>query len=123
MLAARVRPSRLIPTVELMWTICTFAASTIKTPAQLYVIRFLIGLFESAYFPTAIYVLGSWYKSAERGKRLTIFVRRQCPESSKYCSKPLTEIQYSTTAISNMCSGYLQAAAYQGLNGVAGRAG
>ncbi|KAK6442086.1 hypothetical protein LTR95_001672 [Oleoguttula sp. CCFEE 5521] len=103
MLVTRVRPSLLIPTVELLWTVTTFSASAIKTPGQLYAIRFLVGLFESAYFPCVIYMLGSWYTKEERGKRLTIF--------------------YSTTAMSQMFSGYLQAAAYKNLSGVGGREG
>ena len=74
MLARRVRPSLLIPTVEIFWSICTFSASAVKTAPQLYAIRFLIGLCESAYFPMVIYMLGSWYTRSERGKRLTIFV-------------------------------------------------
>ncbi|OQN96422.1 hypothetical protein B0A48_17478 [Cryoendolithus antarcticus] len=103
MLVTRVRPSLLIPTVELLWTVTTFSASAIKTPGQLYAIRFLVGLFESAYFPCVMYMLGSWYTKEERGKRLTIF--------------------YSTTAMSQMFSGYLQAAAYKNLSGVGGREG
>nr|OQO23742.1 hypothetical protein B0A51_08962 [Rachicladosporium sp. CCFEE 5018] len=103
MLVTRVRPSLLIPTVELLWTVCTFSASAIKTPAQLYAVRFLVGSFESAYFLCVMYMLGSWYTKEERGKWLTIF--------------------YSTTAMSHTFSGYLQAAAYKNLSGVGGREG
>lgn len=102
-LATRVRPSILIPTVEILWSILTFCASAVTTTSQLYAIRFLVGLCESAYFPVMIYLLGSWYTKAERGKRLTIF--------------------YCTSSLASMFSGYLQAGAYKGLNGKLGHAG
>jgi ACS family pantothenate transporter-like MFS transporter len=73
-LATRVRPSILIPTVEILWSISTFCSAAVKTAPQLYAIRFVVGLCESAFFPTVIYMLGSWYTKSERGKRLTIFV-------------------------------------------------
>ena len=58
-LATRVRPSILIPTVEILWSICTFCSAAVKTAPQLYAVRFFVGLCESAYFPTVIYMLGS----------------------------------------------------------------
>jgi MFS transporter, ACS family, pantothenate transporter len=86
-LATRIRPSILIPTVEILWSICTFCTAAVKTPSQLYAVRFFVGLCESAYFPTVIYMLGSWYTKRERGKRLTIFVSFPCPE--EHASLPL----------------------------------
>jgi ACS family pantothenate transporter-like MFS transporter len=74
MLATRVRPSLLIPTVEILWSVCTFCSATVKTAPKLYAVRFFVSLCESAYFPTVIYMLSSWYTKGERGKRLTIFV-------------------------------------------------
>lgn len=49
------------------------------------------------------YILGSWYRKHERGKRVTIF--------------------YCTATLAGMFSGYLQAGAYKGLNGVLGHEG
>ncbi|OJJ42187.1 hypothetical protein ASPZODRAFT_155479 [Penicilliopsis zonata CBS 506.65] len=102
-LVTRVRPSLLIPTCELLWSVCTFCCSTAKTVQQMYALRFLVGVFESAYFPCIVYIIGSWYTSEERAKRVTIF--------------------YSTTTLATMFSGYLQAGAYDGLNGHLGHSG
>ncbi|KAJ5526648.1 hypothetical protein N7513_010807 [Penicillium frequentans] len=102
-LVTRVRPSILIPSCELLWSICTFCCATVSTVQQLYALRFLVGLFESAYFPCIVYLIGSWYTANERAKRVTIF--------------------YSTTSLATMFSGYLQAGAYDGLNGRLGHAG
>lgn len=102
-LATRVRPSILVPTLEILWSVLTFCTSTVTSVSQLYAIRFLIGLCESAFFPVIIYMVSSWYTKNERGKRVTLF----------YCSATLA----------GMFSGYLQAGAYKGLNGKLGHAG
>lgn len=102
-LVTRVRPSYIISTLEILWAIFTFCAASVKTVPQLYAIRFLVGLCEGAFFPTIIYLIASWYTKSERGKRVTLF--------------------YSTATLSQMFSGYLQAGAYNGLNGKMGREG
>ena len=78
-LVTRVRPSILIPTVEIIWSILTFCSAAVKSAPQLYAVRFFVGLCESAYFPTVVYMVGSWYTKRERGKRLTIFVSFSSP--------------------------------------------
>ncbi|KAF2131807.1 putative pantothenate transporter [Dothidotthia symphoricarpi CBS 119687] len=103
MLASRVRPSILIPSLEIMWSVLTLCLSSVTNVSQLYAIRFLIGLCESGYFPVMIYLVSSWYTKEERGKRVALF--------------------YSTASFAHMFSGYLQAGAYNGLDGVHGKAG
>ncbi|CAO2650663.1 Nn.00g019550.m01.CDS01 [Neocucurbitaria sp. VM-36] len=103
MLATRIRPSILIPTLELIWSVITFCTSSVTSVPQLYALRFLVGLCESGYFPVMIYLIGSWYTKEERGKRTALF--------------------YCTAALASMFSGYLQAGAYKGLDGVYGKQG
>ncbi|KAF2443688.1 pantothenate transporter liz1 [Karstenula rhodostoma CBS 690.94] len=103
MLASRVRPSILIPTLEVTWSVLTFCSSSVTNVSQLYAIRFLVGLCESGYFPVMIYLIGSWYTKAERGKRVALF--------------------YCTAALASMFSGYIQAGAYSGLDGARGKQG
>lgn len=54
MLATRIRPSILIPSLEILWSILTFCSSSLTNVSQLYAIRFLVGLCESGYFPVMI---------------------------------------------------------------------
>lgn len=103
MLATRIRPSILIPSLEILWSILTFCSSSVTNVSQLYAIRFLVGLCESGYFPVMIYLVGSWYTKTERGKRVALF--------------------YCTAALAGMFSGYLQAGAYKNLDGVSGKEG
>ena len=102
-LVTRLRPSRLVPTLEILWSIVTFCCAAAKNIKQLYALRFLLGLFEGAFFPCIIYIIGSWYTKNERAKRTVLF--------------------YSTTSFAAMFSGYLQVGAYDGLNGHLGQAG
>ncbi|KAF2846234.1 major facilitator superfamily transporter [Plenodomus tracheiphilus IPT5] len=99
----KVRPSIWVPSCELVWTILTFCLAEAKTSNHVIVIRFFIGLAESAFYPAAHTVLGAWYKPSELGKRACIF--------------------HASSAVAAMFSGYLQAAVYKGLNGVHGYAG
>lgn len=81
----------------------TFTQAVMKTPLQMYVIRTIVGLFETGHYSAIVYICGAWYQKGELSKRLAII---NC-----------------ATAIGPMFSGYLQAAAYNGLNGVHGMAG
>ncbi|KAF2707208.1 MFS general substrate transporter [Pleomassaria siparia CBS 279.74] len=103
MLATRIRPSILIPSLEILWSILTLCSSSVSNVSQLYAIRFLVGLCESGYFPVMIYLVSSWYTKEERGKRVALF--------------------YCTAALAGMFSGYLQAGVYTGLGGKFGKEG
>lgn len=92
-----------VPACELIWTILVMCCAVAKSVRTLYALRFLIGLAEAAAYPGMLWVLGSWYGPSELSKRTVLFI---C------CSSAGT-----------MFSGYLQAAVYDNLDGVSGRAG
>ncbi|KAG8166384.1 hypothetical protein KVR01_002073 [Diaporthe batatas] len=99
----KVRPSIWIPSCELVWTILTFCLAATNNSNQVIAIRFLVGLVESIFYPAAHFLIGSWYKPSELGKRACIF--------------------HASSAAAGMFSGYLQAAVYTGLNGTLNLAG
>lgn len=103
MIIQKVRPGLWLALMEIGWGVFTFAQAGMQNTNQLYAFRFLIGLFESSFFPCLLYVLGSWYTKTELAKRVAIF----------HMSSPLG------TAF----GGYLQAAVYTNLNGKHGLAG
>lgn len=72
-------------------------------PIHMYVLRVILAIFETGHFSAVIYLCGAWYKKEELSRRVAII--------------------NMTTAIGPMFSSYLQAAAYNGLNGVHGRSG
>ncbi|PCH41303.1 MFS general substrate transporter [Wolfiporia cocos MD-104 SS10] len=98
-----VSPRVWFPTMQIVWGALTFCSSAVKNVEQLYAIRFFQGVTEASTFVGTHYILGSWYKTGELGKRSGIFT----------CSG----------LIGTLFSGVLQAAVYQHLNGVAGRSG
>jgi MFS family permease len=59
--------------LELTWAALTFSCVFVKSLKWLYLVRFLIGLTESGYFPGVQYLLGSWYSKKELTKRSTLF--------------------------------------------------
>ncbi|TAQ88442.1 hypothetical protein B7494_g3236 [Chlorociboria aeruginascens] len=99
----RIRPSILVSSCEILWSVFTFCCAAVKTTPQLYAMRFLVGLCEGVYFPVIVYLIGSWYTKTERGKRVTLF--------------------YASATISFMFSSYLQAGAYRNLAGHLGHQG
>ncbi|KAK8105245.1 major facilitator superfamily transporter [Apiospora kogelbergensis] len=99
----KVRPSVWVPTCELVWTVLTFCLAAATTSNHVIAIRFFVGLAESAFYPAAHTILGSWYKPSELGKRACVF--------------------HASSAAASMFSGYLQAGVYKGLNGVHGMPG
>ncbi|KAJ6171089.1 hypothetical protein N7470_000156 [Penicillium chermesinum] len=103
LLLTRVSPRWVIPTLEVGWGISTMCMSSVKSYQALYGLRFLVGFFESGFYPGIHYLLGSWYTPQEIGKRAMIF--------------------WLAGSIGQLFSGFLQAAAYTNLDGVSGRAG
>lgn len=102
-LLTRYQANYILPAFEILWGLATFGCAWAQGVNTIYAMRFLIGLFESTSFTGIIYIIGSWYKPGELGRRVALF----------FMSSPL----------GTMFSGYLQAAAYSHLNGVGGHAG
>ncbi|KAK9236451.1 major facilitator superfamily domain-containing protein [Lipomyces kononenkoae] len=103
MLMTRVRPSLLMPTCETLWGIFTLLNAFAQNLNTMYAYRFLVGFFGSISYTGSIFIIGSWYKKPEMSRRLGLYA----------VANPL----------GSMFSGYLQTAAYDGLNGVRGLAG
>ncbi|KAL3460051.1 major facilitator superfamily domain-containing protein [Aspergillus heterothallicus] len=99
LLLTRIRPRYWLPAMEVIWTILTFSLSRCRTPTQIYILRFFIGLSESTFYPGMQYIIGSWYRKDELAKRSCIF--------------------QASGAIATMLSGCLMTGAYT-LGGVGG---
>ncbi|KAJ5914160.1 MFS general substrate transporter [Penicillium tannophilum] len=93
----------LLPGLEVLWGICTFAQSRVTSVNQLYALRFLVGMLEAPVFAGTHFILGSWYSGPELFKRAGTW----------FICNPL----------GSMVSGYLQSAAYTNLSGVGGMPG
>ena len=56
------------------WGIVAAAMMFVTTPAQFYVLRFLLGAFEAGFFPGIVLYLTYWYPPAKRGQIIAIFM-------------------------------------------------
>ncbi|VEU23245.1 DEKNAAC104377 [Brettanomyces naardenensis] len=93
----------MLPVLETIWGVLTFCQAAVKTPSQMYALRFLIGLAEGPIFPSIVYTLGSWYKRDEVYRRVMVFS--------------------ISSSLGGMFSGFLQSAAYTNLSGKGGLSG
>ncbi|KAL3296263.1 vitamin H transporter [Colletotrichum asianum] len=104
LLLSRPKYSRyFLPTMEVLWSVLTFAQCKLQTAPQIYGTRFLLGVLETPVASGSLFILSSWYKPEELFKRAGLW--------------------YVSNNIGVMFGGYLQAAAYKNLNGVHGMAG
>jgi MFS family permease len=55
------------------WGLLTLGTGFCDQPWQIMVIRFFQAIFEASTFVGCQYILGSWYKEEELGKRTAIF--------------------------------------------------
>ena len=93
----------LIPSLDILWGIFTLLQYRTQTYSELMAYRFMVGLFESAFFPGVHYVFGAWYRGDEIGRRGGVF--------------------YVGLTLGTLTAGLLQGAASRNLSGVLGLAG
>ncbi|WAO87598.1 MFS domain-containing protein [Fusarium falciforme] len=97
LLSTRVRPSLLMPTCELAWTVLVMGIAGAKNAETVYGLRFAIGFFQGIAFPGFAALLGAWYTPSELGKRMALY-----------------EV---SARVAGMFSGYIQAGLYTNMNG------
>lgn len=54
--------------ILISWGVCSMAMALVRTPAQFYLVRFLLGLAEAGFFPGVIVYLTHWFPRADRAK-------------------------------------------------------
>ncbi|KAK5089025.1 hypothetical protein LTR05_003249 [Lithohypha guttulata] len=99
----KVRPRIWLPLTCLIWGFFTLGTAFTTNPTQIMVIRFFQAFFEASCFVGVQWILGSWYKPSEIGKRTAIFT--------------------SSGLAGTMFSGIMQGAIHETLDGSAGLAG
>lgn len=67
-----------IPMCEFAWGIFTLLQYRSRSFGELAAYRFMTGLFESGFFTSIHYVLGSWYRTDELGRRAGLFYLATC---------------------------------------------
>lgn len=96
------RPSIYIGTLVVAWGIVMTLHGVVNNFAGLLTVRLLLGVFESGFYPAAIYLCTYWYMPRDLATRISYF--------------------YSTSALSGAFSGLL-AAAIAKMDGIGGYEG
>ncbi|KAL4894013.1 major facilitator superfamily domain-containing protein [Aspergillus ambiguus] len=97
---AQVRPSLYIPSVMAIWGLLSALVGATHNAAGLYVLRFLLGFVEAAFYPGALFLISSWYKRSELGVRCAFL--------------------FSGSQLGSAFSGLIGAGIQSGLNGARG---
>jgi len=63
-----------IARIMITWGLISASFLFIKTPAEFYVMRFLLGLAEAGFYPGVILYLTYWYPAHRRGKIVAVFM-------------------------------------------------
>ncbi|KAH8664522.1 high-affinity nicotinic acid transporter [Xylariales sp. PMI_506] len=73
LLLKRISPHLWQSRIFFTWAIITACHAAVKTRDQLYVVRFLLGMFEAGMFPGVLAQLSSWYRTDEIGTPIAVF--------------------------------------------------
>jgi len=71
---ARVGARRWIARIAITWGLLACAMAWVRTPAQFYTLRFLLGVAEAGFFPGVIYYLSHWIPTAYRARAHAAFM-------------------------------------------------
>ena len=74
LLLAKIGARKTLLRIMLIWGIISACMMFVQTPAQLYLARFLLGVFEAGFFPGIILYLTYWYPSGMRGRIIAMFM-------------------------------------------------
>ena len=64
----------LVCRIMITWGVLASAMGLIQNAQQFYWLRFLIGAAEAGFFPAMIVYLGHWFRAADRGKAVALFM-------------------------------------------------
>ncbi|OAA57780.1 phthalate transporter [Cordyceps fumosorosea ARSEF 2679] len=59
--------------ITFLWGVVTLGMGFTKNHEQLSALRAVLGIFEAGFFPSAVYLLSTWYTRYDVGKRYSVF--------------------------------------------------
>jgi MFS family permease len=60
--------------IMIVWGIVSACTMLVRTPLEFYIVRFLLGIVESGFFPGVILYLTFWYTRKHRAKMIAAFM-------------------------------------------------
>lgn len=74
LLLERIGARKTLLRIMVLWGLTSAGMMFVTTPTQLYIARFLLGLFEAGFFPGIILYFTYWYPSGMRAKIIALFM-------------------------------------------------
>jgi MFS transporter, ACS family, tartrate transporter len=74
LILARVGARRWIARIAITWGLVASAMMVVRTPAQFYALRVVLGIAEAGFFPGIIYYLSLWFPARERAAATARFM-------------------------------------------------
>jgi ACS family tartrate transporter-like MFS transporter len=74
LILARVGARRWLARIAITWGLLACAMTLVRTPAEFYAVRFLLGVAEAGFFPGVVYYLGLWFPQAYRARAMAGFM-------------------------------------------------
>src|SRR5262245_30447285 len=102
LILARVGARAWIARIMITWGLIASAMAIVRTPAEFYGLRFLLGVAEAGFFPGVIYYLSQWVPASARASAISRFM--------------------TATVVAGIVGGPLSAALFK-LDGMGGLAG
>jgi len=69
----KIAPRIWFPLMTVVWAALTMVCAACNSYSQLAAVRFLQGIAEASTYSGTQYIIGSWYKGSEAGKRIGLF--------------------------------------------------
>lgn len=74
LLLVRIGARKTLLRIMVLWGLTSACMMFVRTPTQLYIARFLLGLFEAGFFPGIILYFTYWYPSQMRARIIALFM-------------------------------------------------
>ncbi|KQZ23194.1 MFS transporter [Microbacterium sp. Root553] len=73
-LLTKVGPRRWMGGLMVVWGVIALLMSTLQSPTQFFVLRFLLGVAEAGFFPALIFYIAAWFPTTHRGRIMAIAI-------------------------------------------------
>ncbi|WP_250494884.1 MFS transporter [Caballeronia sp. GAWG1-1] len=74
MLLQKIGAKKTIMRITICWGVICMLQTTVSTPTQFYLLRFLLGAFEAGFYPGVILYLTYWYPTQRRARAFGTFM-------------------------------------------------
>ena len=83
----RVGATRVLALSMIAWGISATATSRVNSPAQLYSLRFCLGMSESPFFPGVLFYLTRWFPDATSGRATAMVIATHPSTRNSRCGR------------------------------------